>query len=92
MTLALAILSEDHDTFRLNYSTGDLFTCPGSRFLAHCNSEDVCMGIAVRFKQKFRGVTELKERKRSTGQCAVLNRDQLFIYYLITKKRARLWS
>ncbi|KAM9350720.1 ADP-ribose glycohydrolase OARD1 isoform 2-T2 [Symphorus nematophorus] len=78
------------DSWRLNYVTGNLFSCPEDEALAHCISEDCRMGagIAVLFKQKFKGVGELKEQKKLTGQCAVLKRDRRFVYYLITKKRA----
>ncbi|XP_078110142.1 ADP-ribose glycohydrolase OARD1 isoform X2 [Sander vitreus] len=45
-------------------------------------------GIAVMFKEKFKGVEELKEQKKRTGECAVLKRDGRYVYYLITKKKA----
>ncbi|XP_041655836.1 ADP-ribose glycohydrolase OARD1 [Cheilinus undulatus] len=78
------------DSWRLHYVTGDLFSCPEDDALAHCISEDCRMGagIAVLFKKKFKGVNELKEQKKSVGQCAVLKRDRRFVYYLITKIKA----
>ncbi|XP_026188015.1 ADP-ribose glycohydrolase OARD1 isoform X3 [Mastacembelus armatus] len=45
-------------------------------------------GIAVQFKQKFRRVAELKGQKKKMGQCAVLDSDGRFVYYLITKEKA----
>lgn len=77
------------DSWRLNYVTGNLFSCPEDEALAHCISEDCRMGagIAVMFKKEFKGVEELKEQRKLMGECAVLKRDKRFVYYLITKKR-----
>ncbi|RLV96907.1 hypothetical protein DV515_00012321 [Chloebia gouldiae] len=68
---------------------GDLFSCPGTDALAHCISEDCRMGagIAVLFKKKFGGVQELLDQKKKTGEVAVLQRDERYIYYLITKQK-----
>ncbi|XP_034733451.1 ADP-ribose glycohydrolase OARD1 isoform X1 [Etheostoma cragini] len=83
-------LKAAEDSGRLNYVTGNLFYCPKDEALAHCISEDCRMGagIAVMFKKEFKGVEELKEQKKLTGECAVLQRDGRFVYYLITKKKA----
>ncbi|XP_026223480.1 ADP-ribose glycohydrolase OARD1 [Anabas testudineus] len=83
-------LKPAEDSWRLGYVTGNLFSCPGDEALAHCISEDCRMGagIAVLFKRKFRGLEELKQQNKKTGECAVLRRGRRFVYYLITKKKA----
>lgn len=55
------------DSWRVNYVTGNLFSCPVDEALAHCISEDCRMGagIAVMFKKEFKGVEELKEQSES---------------------------
>ncbi|NXS13100.1 OARD1 deacetylase, partial [Neodrepanis coruscans] len=70
---------------RLREVKGDLFSCPPSEALAHCISEDCRMGagIAVLFKKKFGGVQELLDQQKKTGEVAVLQRDERYIYYLV---------
>ncbi|XP_062899783.1 ADP-ribose glycohydrolase OARD1-like [Mobula hypostoma] len=76
--------------FAVSYVTGDLFRCPAEESLAHCISEDCRMGagIAVAFRNKFQSIAELRSQKKKTGEVAVLKRNQRYIYYLITKKKA----
>lgn len=78
------------DNWRLSYVTGNIFSCPESESLAHCISADcrVGAGIAVKFKQEFGGIEELKQQNKLTGECAVLERGGRFVYYLITKSKA----
>ncbi len=47
-----------------NEVKGDLFECPEEFSLAHCVSADLAMGkgIAVAFKEKFKGVQDLKRQ------------------------------
>lgn len=77
---------------KLEEIVGDLFTgSDQSDSLCHCVSEDFAMGkgIAVLFKNKFGGVTSLKQQNAKVGSIAVLSKDDRFIYYLITK--AKYW-
>ncbi|PKU36015.1 o-acetyl-adp-ribose deacetylase 1 [Limosa lapponica baueri] len=70
---------------RIKCVKGDLFSCPATDALAHCISEDCRMGagIAVLFKKKFGGVQELLDQQKKTGEVAVLQRDDRYIYYLV---------
>ncbi|XP_075632204.1 ADP-ribose glycohydrolase OARD1 isoform X3 [Balearica regulorum gibbericeps] len=74
---------------RIKCVKGDLFSCPKTDSLANCISEDCRMGagIAVLFKKKFGGVQELLDQQKKTGEVAVLQREDRYIYYLITKKK-----
>merc|ERR1711933_376114 len=69
---------------------GDLFTCPESASMCHCVAQDLGMGkgIASLFKKKFGGFNELQNQRAKVGECAVLERQERFIYYMITKKRS----
>lgn len=69
---------------------GDLFSCaPSTSSLAHCISADRAMGkgIATLFKSKFGGLDELQTQNKQVGECAILERESRFIYYLITKEK-----
>ena len=75
----------------MNYKIikGDLFTCPQEASLAHCVSKDFHMskGIAVPFKEKFKGVQDLISQNVKKGECAYLRREDRYIFYLVTKKK-----
>eukprot|EP01084_Bolivina_argentea_P128122 226514_1 len=65
----------------------DLWTCPITSSLCHCVALDLGMsaGIAVDFVNKFNSRKELEEQNAQIGECAILKRNNRFIYYLITK-------
>lgn len=67
------------NSWRLTYVTGDLFSCPEDKALAHCISEDCRMGagIAVKFKKEFDGVEELLEQSESDSPIR-LNEKSVF--------------
>ncbi|XP_029734833.2 ADP-ribose glycohydrolase OARD1 isoform X2 [Aedes albopictus] len=67
---------------------GDLFAAPKDHSLAHCVAADLKMGggIAVKFKQVFKQVDELKAQKVAVGGVAVLKDGERFVYYLVTKR------
>ncbi|EAT35644.1 AAEL000348-PA [Aedes aegypti] len=67
---------------------GDLFAAPKDHSLAHCVAADLKMGggIAVKFKQVFKQVDELKAQKVGVGGVAVLKDGERFVYYLVTKR------
>ena len=69
---------------------GDLFVqCPPHIPLAHCVSLDFHMnkGIAKIFKLRFGNVSFLKAQVQSVGQCATLNHEGRYIFYMATKHR-----
>ena len=82
-------LNKKEFTFTYELIKGDLFTSPESSSLCHCVSRDLGMGkgIAVLFKKKFGGLNALRAQKAQIGQCAILMRQNRFVYYLITKER-----
>uniref|UniRef100_A0A182NRH1 Macro domain-containing protein n=1 Tax=Anopheles dirus TaxID=7168 RepID=A0A182NRH1_9DIPT len=72
---------------------GDLFAAPKDHSLAHCVAADLKMGagIAVRIKQQYGKVEELRAQNVGVGGVAVLaDGSQRYIYYLITKKTYNL--
>eukprot|EP00062_Callorhinchus_milii_P009464 gi/632953299/ref/XP_007892342.1/ PREDICTED: O-acetyl-ADP-ribose deacetylase 1 [Callorhinchus milii] len=76
--------------FAIRYVTGSLFECPAGESLAHCISQDCRMGagIAALFRKRFGSIEELQEQKKTPGEVAVLQKNNRYIYYLITKEKA----
>lgn len=66
---------------------GDLFSAPRTHSLGHCVGADLAMGagIAVKFRQTYGRIDELKGQKVKSGGVAVLSDSERFIYYLVTK-------
>ncbi|KAL7734744.1 hypothetical protein ACLKA6_011032 [Drosophila palustris] len=77
-------------SYKLNEVNGDLFSAPKSHSLAHCVGADLGMGagIAVKFKEVYGKVDELRSQKAGSGEVAVLKDDQRYIYYLVTKPKS----
>ena len=75
--------------FKVQYKEDDLFSCPDDESIAHCVSADLKMskGIAVIFKERFKGVDELRKQNPQVGGCVMLKRESRFVYYLVTKER-----
>eukprot|EP01084_Bolivina_argentea_P041913 77371_1 len=75
--------------FTIKHIKGDLFSSPITHSLCHCISRDIAMGkgIAKIFKKNFGGINELKKQKKSIGECAILYRNNKYIYYMITKEK-----
>lgn len=70
---------------------GDLFKHAknAGSSLGHCVSKDLKMGagIAKLFREKYGNVDILKKQNKQIGEVAVLEKDDTFIYYLITKEK-----
>merc|ERR1712228_25490 len=82
--------NEKQFAFHYELVKGDLFTCPETSSIGHCVARDLGMGkgIATSFKREFGGLSVLKKQNAKVGECAILMRQNRFIYYLITKKRS----
>ncbi|KAM4698916.1 ADP-ribose glycohydrolase OARD1 isoform 2-T2 [Discoglossus pictus] len=76
---------------RIDYVRGNLFSCPLTDSMAHCISADCRMGagIALEFRNKFGRVEELKSQNKKKGEVSILEDNGRYIYYLVTKERAR---
>lgn len=77
-------------SYKLNEVNGDLFSAPKTHSLAHCVGADLAMGagIAVKFKEVYGKVNELRSQKAGSGDVAVLKDNERFIYYLVTKPKS----
>jgi O-acetyl-ADP-ribose deacetylase (regulator of RNase III) len=87
-TPATPSLTTSIEKFTFTERQGDLFTdASPTDALAHCVSQDLRMGkgIADIFKKKYGGLNELKDQQCKVGQVAYLQRDNRYIFYLITK-------
>lgn len=73
--------------FILRELEGDLFSAPKTHSLAHCVGADLAMGagIAVKFRETYGKVDELRSQNVKTGGVAILKDQERFIYYLVTK-------
>ncbi|XP_053955921.1 ADP-ribose glycohydrolase OARD1-like [Anastrepha ludens] len=76
--------------FKLTEVEGDLFSAPKSHSLAHCVGADFAMGagIAVKFKQIYAQVDKLLGQGVTSGGVAVLQDEDRYIYYLVTKPQS----
>ncbi|KAH8322105.1 hypothetical protein KR059_003118 [Drosophila kikkawai] len=67
---------------------GDLFGAKSDFSLCHCVAADLRMGkgIAVKFRNKFGQVLTLQRQNVQPGGVAILQDQQRFVYYLVTKQ------
>ncbi|EDW73119.2 uncharacterized protein Dwil_GK17373 [Drosophila willistoni] len=87
---AFVVGMANQSSFKINEVDGDLFSAPKTHSLAHCVGADLAMaaGIAVKFKQVFGKVEELRSQKVTSGGVAILKEDERYIYYLVTKAQS----
>ncbi|EDV96895.1 GH14966 [Drosophila grimshawi] len=74
--------------FKISEVNIDLFAAGPEYSLCHCVAADLRMGkgIAVKFRNKFGGLADLQQQNVQPGGVAILQRQQRYIYYLITKQ------
>ncbi|KAH8327626.1 hypothetical protein KR074_004799 [Drosophila pseudoananassae] len=67
---------------------GDLFSAQRDYSLCHCVAADMRMGkgIAVKFRNKFGQLSSLQKQNVQPGGVAILQDQQRYVYYLVTKK------
>ncbi|EDV39770.1 uncharacterized protein Dana_GF24299 [Drosophila ananassae] len=67
---------------------GDLFSARKDYSLCHCVAADMRMGkgIAVKFRNKFGQLLTLQRQNVQPGGVAILQDQQRYVYYLVTKK------
>ncbi|XP_016984516.1 ADP-ribose glycohydrolase OARD1 [Drosophila rhopaloa] len=67
---------------------GDLFSCKSDYSMCHCVAADLRMGkgIAIKFRNKFGQLLNLQNQNVQPGGVAIIQDQQRYIYYLITKK------
>src|SRR6266542_4739208 len=91
-TNELNVASNTSNTFQNEFIfqeiQGDLFTdAPENSSLAHCVSADFKMskGIAKIFKKNYGDIKELFNQHKKVGQVAILQKNNRYIFYIITK-------
>lgn len=85
----LFCMDEAEESFSIVEIKGNLFElAPSPVSLAHCVGKDFKMGagIAVEFKKRFGNVNKLLSQKKKVGECAFLEENNRFVFYLITKE------
>ncbi|KAM8709599.1 hypothetical protein ACLKA7_016413 [Drosophila subpalustris] len=74
--------------FKLKEVNGDLFSAGNDYSMCHCVAADLRMGkgIAVKFRNKFGQMAALQKQNVQPGGVAILQHQERYIYYLITKQ------
>ncbi|XP_034483968.1 ADP-ribose glycohydrolase OARD1 [Drosophila innubila] len=74
--------------FKLKEVNGDLFSASADYSMCHCVAADLRMGkgIAVKFRNKFGQMAALQKQNVQPGGVAILQHQDRYIYYLITKQ------
>ncbi|XP_043919437.1 E3 ubiquitin-protein ligase TRIM62-like [Protopterus annectens] len=77
------------DKTYLNEVNDSILTAPEDCCIAVCVNEQLTMrgGVSRAVKDRFGRVVELKKQGKKTGEVAVLEDDDRFLYYLVTRSK-----